>query len=49
MEVLGESNEEALERSRTFGTDLEEKYPGIVAFIRGYVPRRAQTPPPPAR
>jgi uncharacterized protein (TIGR01244 family) len=41
MEVLGESNEEALDRSRTFGTDLEEKYPQIAAFIRGYVRRPA--------
>jgi protein tyrosine/serine phosphatase len=42
MEVLGESNEQAFERSRTFGADLEEKYPAIVAFIRDYVPRRSK-------
>ena len=42
IEILGESNEQALERSRTFGTDLEKRYPAIAAFIRGYVPRRAR-------
>jgi protein tyrosine phosphatase (PTP) superfamily phosphohydrolase (DUF442 family) len=41
MEVLGESNQEALDRSRTYGADLAKKYPAIVEFIRSYVPRRA--------
>lgn len=48
MEVLGEGNEEALERTRTYGHDLARKYPRIPAFVRDYVPRRdraAQTPP----
>jgi len=43
IEVLGESSEEALDRTRTFGHDLEGKYPAIPAFLRSYVPRRART------
>lgn len=42
VEVLGESAEQALARTRTFSQDLERKYPGIPAFVRAYVPRRAR-------
>ena len=44
VETLGESAEQALERSRTFGHDLEAKYPAIPAWLRAYVPRRARAP-----
>lgn len=45
MEVLGESNAHALDRSRTYGTDLTQKYPAIAEFIRTYVPRRGSRSP----
>lgn len=40
IELLGEGNEQALERTRTWGHDLERKYPAIPAFIRSWIPRR---------
>jgi protein tyrosine/serine phosphatase len=40
MEVLGESNAQALENARTYGSDLAKRYPAIAEFIRTYVPRR---------
>ena len=44
MEALGETNAEALENSRTYGSDLTKKYPAIAEFIRTYVPRRLRRP-----
>jgi protein tyrosine phosphatase (PTP) superfamily phosphohydrolase (DUF442 family) len=44
IEALGESPEEALDNTRTFGRDLEEKAPAIAAWLRSYVPRRARAP-----
>jgi protein-tyrosine phosphatase len=44
VETLGESAEQALERARSFGHDLERKYPAIPAWLRAYVPRRARAP-----
>ncbi|MFM8387168.1 MAG: fused DSP-PTPase phosphatase/NAD kinase-like protein [Planctomycetia bacterium] len=44
VEALGESAEQALDRVRTFGHDLERKYPQIPAWVRAYVPRRARGP-----
>lgn len=51
IEALGEDNATALDRTRTFGHDLEAKYPAIPAFIRAWVPRRARAGAPgaPAR
>jgi protein tyrosine phosphatase (PTP) superfamily phosphohydrolase (DUF442 family) len=40
VEALGETAEQALERTRTFSQNLEKKYPEIPAFVRSYVPRR---------
>lgn len=42
VEVLGESADEALARARTYGHDLEQKYPRIPEWLRAYVPRRAR-------
>ena len=48
MELLGEDAEQALDGTRTYGHDLETKYPQIPQFIRAYVPRRARGGAPPA-
>ena len=39
-EYMGEDGETANDRTQTWGRNLEKRYPEIVNFIRGYVPRR---------
>jgi protein tyrosine phosphatase (PTP) superfamily phosphohydrolase (DUF442 family) len=44
IEVMGETNAEALARVERWGHDLAAKEPAIHAFLRDYVPKRARAP-----
>lgn len=46
IEVLGESNTEALARVEAWGHNFAKDDPLVHAFIRDYVPRRARAPAP---